>query len=129
MTLYARVFLAFLKGLMSADDKTDAYIFHTRLIRVTSALRDNDNLRAAGRLSLMAEGFGGGTDIAGSLSAFCDSYAEAALNGRTVAIILSDGYCTGEPEALGDGGRADSETRCVGGGVGPGGGERGGVSR
>ena len=101
MTVYARVFLAFLKGLMSADDKTDAYIFHTRLIRVTSALRDNDNLRAAGRLSLMAEGFGGGTDIAGSLSAFCDSYAEAALNGRTVAIILSDGYCTGEPEALG----------------------------
>jgi len=101
MTIYARVFLAFLKGLMAGDAKADAYLFHTRLIRVTSVLRDNDTLRAAGRLSLMAEGFGGGTDIAGSLSAFCDSYAEAALNGRTVVIILSDGYCTGAPEDLG----------------------------
>ncbi len=33
---------------------------------------------------------------------FCDSYAAQALNGRTVVIILSDGYCTGAPEALAD---------------------------
>ena len=62
----------------------------------------DDHLRAAARLSLMAEGFGGGTDIAGSLSAFADGYGAKALNGRTVVIILSDGYCTRDPQALSD---------------------------
>ena len=69
-------------------------------MRVTGALRDHDTLRAAGRLSLMAEGFGGGTDIGASLAAFCDGYAALALTSRSVVIILSDGYCTGLPEAL-----------------------------
>lgn len=101
MTVYARVFLAFLKGLVSSDTKTDAYLFHTRLMRVTDAMRDHDTLRAAARLSLMAEGFGGGTDIAGSLDSFLKSYGARALNGRTVVIILSDGYCTSDAGALG----------------------------
>ncbi len=102
MTVYARVFLAFLKGLVGSDTRTDAYLFHTRLMRVTDAMRDHDTIRAAGRLSLMAEGFGGGTDIAGSIETFLNSYGARALNGRTVVIILSDGYCTSEPAALGE---------------------------
>jgi uncharacterized protein with von Willebrand factor type A (vWA) domain len=101
MTVYARVFLAFLKGLVGSDMRTDAYLFHTRLMRVTDAMRDHDTLRAASRLSLMAEGFGGGTDISGSLERFVTGYGARALNGRTVVIILSDGYCTSDPEALG----------------------------
>lgn len=100
MTVYARVFLAFVKGLIDADTRADAYLFHTRLMRITPALRDNDTLRAAGRLSLMAEGFGGGTDIGGAFETFCAHHAARALNGRTVVLILSDGYCTGRPEAL-----------------------------
>ena len=100
MTVVSRVFLSFLKGLSSVDTTADAYLFHTRLMRITEALRDHDTLRAAGRLSLMAEGFGGGTDIGGSVQAFCDGYAARAVNGRTVVIILSDGYCTGSPEVL-----------------------------
>ncbi len=102
MTVYARVFLAFLKGLTAADSATDAYLFHTRLLRVTDALRDRDTLRAAARLSLMAEGFGGGTDISGSLGAFLDGYGARALDGRTIVVILSDGYCSSDPEALGE---------------------------
>ena len=102
MTVYARVFLAFRKGLCNSDTRTDAYLFHTRLMRVTDAMRDHDTLRAAGRLSLMAEGFGGGTDIAGSLETFLNSYGAKALNGRTVVIILSDGYCTSDATVLGD---------------------------
>ncbi len=101
MTVYSRVFLAFLKGLIGSGTDADAYLFHTRLMRVTDALRDHDTLRAAGRLSLMAEGFGGGTDISGSLESFLNGYGARALNGRTIVLILSDGYCSSEPEALG----------------------------
>lgn len=102
MTVYSRVFLAFLKGLIGSGTEADAYLFHTRLMRVTDALRDHDSLRAAGRLSLMAEGFGGGTDISGSLEQFLSGYGARALNGRTVVLILSDGYCSSDPQALGD---------------------------
>lgn len=100
MTVYARVFLSFIKGLVDVDTHADAYLFHTRLMRVTPALRDHDTLRAAGRLSLMAEGFGGGTDIGGSLAEFCENYGGHALRGRNVVVIMSDGYCTGSPEKL-----------------------------
>ncbi|WP_370456767.1 VWA domain-containing protein [Ruegeria sp. THAF57] len=101
MTVYSRVFLAFLKGLIGSGTEADAYLFHTRLMRVTDALRDHDSLRAAGRLSLMAEGFGGGTDISGSLEQFVSGYGARALNGRTIVLILSDGYCSSDPQALG----------------------------
>ncbi|MEW2918592.1 VWA domain-containing protein [Ruegeria sp. ANG10] len=102
MTIYSRVFLSFLKGLIGGDAQADAYLFHTRLMRVTDALRDHDTLRAAGRLSLMAEGFGGGTDISGSLERFLTGYGARALNGRTIVLILSDGYCSSDPQALSD---------------------------
>jgi uncharacterized protein len=98
MTVYARVFLAFLKGLMAAE--TDAYLFHTRLVRITDALRDPDALRAVNRLSLLAQGFGGGTRIGGNLAAFNQHYARRLVNGRSVVMILSDGFDTDPPETL-----------------------------
>lgn len=101
MTVYARVFLAFLKGLVSADRRTDAYLFHTRLVRVSDALRERDTLRAVDRLSLMAEGFGGGTRIGANLARFNAHYAAHRVNGRSVAIVLSDGYDTDPPEKIG----------------------------
>ncbi|AKS47481.1 Uncharacterized conserved protein, contains von Willebrand factor type A (vWA) domain [Octadecabacter temperatus] len=102
MTIYAQVFLAFLAGLMRADTAADAYLFHTRLIRITEALRDRDAMRAIGRLSLMADGFGGGTEIGPSLSRFAGTYARRFVDGRSVVIILSDGYDTAPPEIMGE---------------------------
>jgi len=98
MTVYSRVFLAFLKGLMSADQRTDAYLFHTQLVRISDALRDGDTFRAVNRLSMMAQGFGGGTKIGTNLELFNAQYASRCVNGRTVVLILSDGYDTDPPE-------------------------------
>jgi len=101
MAVYSRVFLAFLKGLMTADRQTDAYLFHTRLVRITEALRDKDALRAVNRLSLLAQGFGGGTRIGGNLAAFNAHYARRLVSGRSVVLILSDGFDTDPPELIG----------------------------
>ncbi len=101
MTVYARVFLAFLAGLMRADPQADAYLFHTRLVRITEALREPDTMRAVGRMSLMADGFGGGSKIGESLERFSRSYARRFVDGRSVVMILSDGYDTGAPETTG----------------------------
>jgi uncharacterized protein len=100
MTVYARVFLAFLAGLMRADTAADAYLFHTRLVRITEALRDKDAMRAIGRLSLMADGFGGGSKIGPSLELFADTYAKRFVDGRSVVLILSDGYDTEPAEHI-----------------------------
>ncbi|MEX0305476.1 MAG: VWA domain-containing protein [Leisingera sp.] len=102
MTLYSRIFLAFLAGLMRASPAADAYLFHTRLVRITDALKDKDALRALGRLSVLADGFGGGSKIGASLDHFSRTYARKFVDGRTVVLILSDGYDTGAPELLGE---------------------------
>jgi uncharacterized protein with von Willebrand factor type A (vWA) domain len=100
MSVYAQVFLAFLAGLMRADTAADAYLFHTRLVRITEALRDKDAMRAIGRMSLMADGFGGGSKIGPSLGLFADTYARRFVDGRSVVLILSDGYDTAPPELI-----------------------------
>lgn len=102
MTVYSKVFLAFLAGLMRADSAADAYLFHTRLVRITEALRDKDAMRAIGRMSLMADGFGGGSKIGPSLMRFADTYAKRFVDGRSVVLILSDGYDTEAPQVLSD---------------------------
>ena len=101
MTVYAQVFLAFLAGLMRSDPTADAYLFHTRLVRITDALRDKDTLRAIGRMSLMADGFGGGSEIGPSLGRFARTYAKRFVDGRSVVLILSDGYDTAPPAVMG----------------------------
>ncbi len=100
MTVYARVFLAFLKGLINHDTRTDAFLFHTALVRIGDALKDHDTMRAMNRLSLMAQGFGGGTRIGSNLKLFNEQYAGNCVDGRTVVIILSDGYDTEPPELI-----------------------------
>ncbi|MEP0962743.1 MAG: VWA domain-containing protein [Roseobacter sp.] len=100
MTIYAQVFLAFITGLMRTDATADAYLFHTRLVRITEALRDKDALRAIGRMSLMADGFGGGSEIGPSLQRFAKTYAKRFVDGRSVVLILSDGYDTAPPHVM-----------------------------
>ncbi|MBW4710205.1 VWA domain-containing protein [Roseobacter sp. YSTF-M11] len=100
MSVYAQVFLAFLAGLMRADQTADAYLFHTRLVRITHALRDRDALRALARMSLMADGFAGGSKISHSIGRFADTHAKRFVDGRTVVLILSDGFDTDPPAAM-----------------------------
>lgn len=102
MSVYSQVFLAFIAGLMRSENTADAYLFHTRLVRISDALRDRDAIRALGRLSMLADGFGGGSKIGASLQLFSRTYARRFVDRRTVVLILSDGYDTDPPELLGD---------------------------
>ncbi len=100
MKSYARVYLQFVKGLIGTWVEADAYLFHTKLVRITDALREHDTMKAMTRLALMAEGFGGGTKLAECLSTFNKHHAKRTLNSRSVVIVLSDGYDTDAPDAL-----------------------------
>ena len=100
MKVYSQIFLTFVKGLVGVDQSADVYLFHTRLMRVTEYLKDNDTLNAVNRISLLTEGFSGGTKIGKSLKEFNNIYSKNNVNGRTIVIIISDGYDTGNPKIV-----------------------------
>src|SRR5262245_40190048 len=100
MSLYTAFFVRFLHGVVDAFREAEAFVFHTRLAHVSPGLRDRDVTRAVDRLSLMAQGIGGGTRIGESLATFNRQHAARVINSRTAVMIVSDGYDTGEPERL-----------------------------
>jgi len=101
MELYTAFFARFLHAAVDAFREAEAFVFHTRLVHVSSALRERDVARAVDRLALMAQGIGGGTRIGESLADFNRWHAARVINSRTAVVIVSDGYDTGEPERLG----------------------------
>ena len=100
MELYVSVFTRFLHAVSQTFRESEAYLFHTRLAHVSSALRERHPQRALDRLSLMAAGVGGGTKIGDCLTEFNRVHAKRVLRSRTCVLIFSDGYDTGEPERL-----------------------------
>jgi uncharacterized protein with von Willebrand factor type A (vWA) domain len=100
MNLYTAFFVRFLHGVVDAFREAEAFLFHTRLVHVSGALRDRDVSRAVERLSLMSEGIGGGTRIGESLATFNRWHAARVIHSRTAVIIVSDGYDIGPPERL-----------------------------
>ncbi len=99
MQPYLRYLLQFVRGLVASWDRVDAYLFDTRLTRITDVLREKDAMLAMTRLALMAEGFGGGTRMSECLGAFNAHHSKRALDSRSVVVLVTDGYDTGEPEA------------------------------
>jgi uncharacterized protein with von Willebrand factor type A (vWA) domain len=102
MSLYTAFFVRFLHGVVDAFREAEAFVFHTHLAHVSPSLRDRDVTRAVERLSLMAQGIGGGTKIGESLATFNRWHARRVINSRTALMIVSDGYDTGEPGQLGE---------------------------
>jgi uncharacterized protein with von Willebrand factor type A (vWA) domain len=102
MSLYTAFFVRFLHGVVDAFRESEAFVFHTRLAHVSTSLRDRDVMRAVDKLSLMAQGIGGGTKIGESLATFNRWHARRVINSRTAVMIVSDGYDTGAPEQLGE---------------------------
>jgi len=100
MESYVSFFTRFLHAVTLVFRESEAFLFHTRLAHVSSALRERDPARALDRLALMAAGVGGGTKIGECLAAFNRIHARRVIHSRTCVMILSDGYDTGPPELL-----------------------------
>lgn len=98
---YTAFFVRFMHAVLVHFHRAEGFVFHTRLIHVSPALRERDTARAIDRLSLIAQGWSGGTRIGACLAAFNRWHAPRVVNGRTAVILFSDGYDTGAPERLG----------------------------
>jgi uncharacterized protein with von Willebrand factor type A (vWA) domain len=101
MSMYTSVFLRFIHGVLDEFREAEAFLFHTRLAYVSDAMKEKDAARALDRLSMMAQGVGGGTRIGESLKTFNRWHAARVIHSRTCVMIVSDGYETGDAALLG----------------------------
>lgn len=99
MDTYSFYLLRFIWSLKTHFKAVEAFIFSTRLIRITDFLDERELDRALTTLSREANAWSSGTQIGACLHTFNERYSRV-LSGRTVTIILSDGLDTGPPEAL-----------------------------
>ena len=100
MSLYSAFFVRFVRGIVDNFADADAFVFHTRLVHLSQALREKNVEKAMERMAVMSQGWGGGTRIGACLEMFNRNYAKSMLDARSVVVIMSDGYDTGEAALL-----------------------------
>ncbi|HXQ69820.1 MAG TPA: VWA domain-containing protein [Pyrinomonadaceae bacterium] len=99
MDIYSRLLLQFVYGLQNSFAKVESFVFATSLARITGELKNKSYKSALHRLATNIRGWSGGTRIGASLAAFNAQWLRR-IDKRTVIIILSDGWDTGDPEQL-----------------------------
>ena len=102
MSPYSVFYLRLARALTAELSDIHCFIFHTRVVSVSDALRDSDPKRAQDRLHILSVGWAGGTRIGESFAEFNRLHAPRLVHSRTAVIVVSDGYDSGEPEILGD---------------------------
>ena len=99
MDIYSRLLLQFIYGLQNSFARVESFVFATSLSRITGYLKNKTYERALERLSAKVHGWSGGARIGESLAGFNAEWLRR-IDKRTVVIILSDGWDTGEPQQL-----------------------------
>ena len=101
MEPYARAYLQFLTCATGAGAHAEAFVFATRLTRLTRALGSRNPERAIQRAAAAAPDWSSGTRIGDALREFNDRYGRRGMARGAVVVILSDGWERGDPELVG----------------------------
>jgi uncharacterized protein with von Willebrand factor type A (vWA) domain len=101
MEPYARAYLQFLTSAAGSAAHAEAFVFATRLTRLTRALRSRNPERAIQRAAAAAPDWSSGTRIGDALKAFNDRHGRRGMARGAVVVILSDGWERGDPALVG----------------------------
>jgi uncharacterized protein with von Willebrand factor type A (vWA) domain len=104
MEPYARAYLQFLTcaaGAGSGRGRSEAFVFATRLTRLTRALASRNPERAIQRAAAAAPDWSSGTRIGDALKTFNDRHGRRGMARGAVVVILSDGWERGDPALVG----------------------------
>jgi uncharacterized protein with von Willebrand factor type A (vWA) domain len=96
MEPYARIFVSLLQGAV-ATAGAEAFVFSTRLTRLTRQLALRDPDEALARAAVAAPDWAGGTRIADSIRHFVDEHGRRGLARGAVVVIFSDGWAQEDP--------------------------------
>lgn len=100
MELYAAFLLQFMYAFQNVYSLVETFAFSTSLQHITQLLKQQDFHAAMRVLSTQNNGWSGGTCIGKSLHKFVEEHASKTLNKKTIVIIMSDGWDTGDIELL-----------------------------
>lgn len=101
MEPYARAYLQFLHAARATGPYAEAFVFATRLTRLTRQLAGRNPQRAIRRATEAAPDWSSGTRIGDALKEFNDRYGRRGLARGSVVVILSDGWERGDPALVG----------------------------
>jgi uncharacterized protein len=99
MEPYARMLLQYMQACVAARRRVEAFVFGTRLTRVTGELAGRDPDRALDRAAGAAEDWSGGTRIGEALATLNREHGRRLGRGAIV-VLLSDGWDRGDPQQL-----------------------------
>ena len=102
MERYSRTLLHFAHTLARNARRVEAFLFATRLTRITMELRAPRADAAIAAAARTVQDWSGGTRIGAALRTFHQRWGRRSLNGGPVVLLISDGWDRGEPQVLRD---------------------------
>jgi uncharacterized protein with von Willebrand factor type A (vWA) domain len=100
MEHYTRTLLLFAHTLSRGTRDVEAFLFATRLTRITMELRAPKPDAAMAAVSRAVKDWSGGTRIGEALRSFHQRWRRRTLHGSSVVILISDGWDRGDPQLL-----------------------------
>jgi uncharacterized protein with von Willebrand factor type A (vWA) domain len=100
MDRYSRLLLQFVHTVRHAVGNVEAFVFGTRLTRITRQLRHHEIQTALDDVAASVADWAGGTRIGESLHAFNQRWSRRVLGRGAVVVIISDGWDRGDIDLL-----------------------------
>jgi len=100
MSLYSRLLLHFIHTISNGLMNVEAFVFGTRLTRITRQLKRRDVDDAVRDVSKNVQDWSGGTRIGDALHLFNHQWAKRVLGHGAVVLIISDGWDRGDAGIL-----------------------------
>jgi uncharacterized protein len=100
MELYSRFMVQFSYSFHQVFKQIETFVFSTKLVQITDLLRGADFEKVLKNLSDTVPNWSGGTRIGESFMDFVGNHGDKCLTSRTVVFIISDGWDTGDLDAL-----------------------------
>lgn len=100
MERYVRMLLQFAHSLVGGLDRVEAFVFATRLTRVTRELGRRVRADELPKVPRRVSDWGGGTRIGEALRTFNTVWARRVMSRGPVVLLISDGWDRGEPDVL-----------------------------
>jgi uncharacterized protein with von Willebrand factor type A (vWA) domain len=100
MERYSRVLLKFIYAISNGLENVEAFVFSTRLTRITRQLRERDVDIALNQVTRQIRDWGGGTRIGDALKTFNYKWGRRVLSQGALVLIISDGWDRGDIDLL-----------------------------
>jgi uncharacterized protein with von Willebrand factor type A (vWA) domain len=100
MERYSRILLKFIYVISSGLEKVEAFVFSTRLTRITRSLKAQNIDTALDQVTAVIYDWAGGTRIGEALKTFNYKWGRRVLGQGAIVMIISDGWDRGNVELL-----------------------------